>query len=378
MNGQGNHIKLFRLFGFEVGLDPSWFIIAALVAWSLAAGLFPMLYRGLTAATYWAMGIAGTLALFGSVIVHEFCHSWVARRQGMPMQGITLFLFGGVSRMSDEPPSASNEFWMSVAGPVSSLVLAAVMYGVWILGTQALWPIPVLGVVGYLAWINFLLALFNLLPAFPLDGGRILRAALWGAKKDLAWATRVASGIGQGFAVLLIAWGLLNMFTGNVIGGLWPVLIGWFLFAAAKASYQQVLTRQALKGEPVSRFMQTDPVTVEPSMKVSNLVDDYILRYDFQMFPVIEQGRLQGCVTSGDVKKLSRESWPATEVQAIEHSCTPETVASPDEDAARALARMNQTGSTRLMVVDHDRLLGIVTLKDLLRFVSARLALEGR
>ena len=267
----GRRIKLFKLFGFEVRIDLSWVIIAVLIVWSLAIGLFPFRYKNLSAQTYWLMGVAGAVGLFLSIIFHEIFHSLVARRFGIPMKGITLFIFGGVSEMGEEPTSAKAEFLMAIVGPLSSIAIALACYGIHILGVSSGWPESVDGVVQYLAYINGLLAVFNLLPAFPLDGGRALRAILWGLRKNLRWATRVSSAVGFGFGVLLILLGVSQFLTGNVIGGIWLFLIGMYLQSAARASYQQILIRKALEGELVRRFMKTDPVTVSPSFRYGSL-----------------------------------------------------------------------------------------------------------
>jgi Zn-dependent protease len=257
---------------------------------------------------YWIMGTLGAIGLFLSIVFHEMAHSLVARRFGMPIKGITLFLFGGVAEMKGEPPSAKAEFMMALAGPLSSIILAAVFYGLSQIAKNAGWPEPVYGVIRYLAWINAILAAFNLIPAFPLDGGRMLRAALWGWKKNLRWATRVAAGIGSGFGLFLIFMGILQFFGGNFIGGMWWFFIGMFLRNAAQTSYTQLLVRKVLEGEPVERFMKKDPVTVPPSTAVEELVEDFIYRYQFKLFPVVEEGgQLQGCVTMKQVKDIPRQ-----------------------------------------------------------------------
>jgi len=264
-----------------------------------------------------------------------------------------------------------------VAGPLSSILIGLAFYGLLILGKIGGWGTPVNGVLGYLAAINGILAAFNLVPAFPLDGGRVLRSALWGWKKDLRWATRVTSNIGVFFGILLIAFGIFNFFSGNFIGGMWWVLIGMFLQSAAKMSYQQLLTRRALEGEPVRRFMKEDPVTVSPSTTVDSLVEDYVYRYHFKMFPVVEpSGRLLGCVTTKDVKEIPREEWAAKTVGEIARACNDENTIGTSEDAVKALSRMNSSGNSRLMVVDDGRLAGVITMKDMLKFLSLRVELD--
>jgi Zn-dependent protease len=229
----GKRIHLFKLLGFEVNIDLSWIIIAVLIAWSLSTGLFPYQFKNLSPQAYWIMGIIGVIGLFLSIIVHEFSHSLMARKYGMPMKGITLFIFGGMAEMTDEPTSPRAEFMMAVVGPLSSLAIAFGFYLLLVAGKQTGWPQPVNGILGYLALINGLLAAFNTIPAFPLDGGRILRSILWGWKKNIRWATKLSSRIGKGFGILLIVFGFFNVLRGNFIGGMWWFLIGMFIQGAA-------------------------------------------------------------------------------------------------------------------------------------------------
>ena len=374
----GRRITLFKLFGFEVRIDLSWLIIAVLVAWSLAVGFFPFRYKNLSVQTYWGMGVVGAIGFFLSVIFHEVFHSLVAKKFGIPMKGITLFIFGGVSEMGEEPPSARTEFLVAVVGPLSSIAIALACYGFHILGNRGGgWPLPIDGVVLYLAYINSLLAAFNLLPAFPLDGGRMLRAALWAFKKNLRWATRIASQIGSGFALLLMFFGVFQFFfTGNLIGGIWSFLIGVFLQGAARMSYQQVLVRKALEGEQVRRFMKSDPLTVPPSASVRQLVEDYIYKYHFKMFPVTEgPDKLIGCVTTKQLDGVPREEWNLKTVGDLATQCSPENTIEPQADAMKALSLMARTGSSRLIVVEGNRVVGVITLKDMLAFLSLKLEL---
>jgi Zn-dependent protease/CBS domain-containing protein len=371
----GRRVRLFKLLGFEVRIDLSWIVIAVLVTWSLAKGLFPSYYPDLTTEVYWAMGVAGALGLFASIIFHEFCHSLVARKFGMPMKGITLFIFGGVAEMGDEPPTARAEFLMALAGPASSILLSVVFFGLY-RGLGADWNEPIRGVLGYLSMINALLAAFNLLPAFPLDGGRILRSILWGVKQDLQLATRISAGIGSAFAVILIFLGIISVLQGNVIAGLWWFLIGLFLRGAAQMSYQQLLVRRALEGEHISRFMTRNPVTVPPAITVAELVENYVLHHHFKMFPVVEDGRIVGCVTTRDIKEIPKEKWGEESVGEIAERCPPEIFIAPETDAVEALAIMNRTGLSRLLVAEGGNLVGLLTLKDLLAFLSLKVELE--
>lgn len=372
----GRKIELFSLFGFKVGIDLSWFILAILITWSLATGYFPTTYGDLPPRTHWLMGVAGALGLFASVVLHELGHSWVARRNGVPMKGITLFIFGGVAEMTREPPSPKVEFRVAVAGPVASILIAVVCYGATLAGRQASWPIPVTGVLSYLALINVVLVAFNAVPAFPLDGGRILRSLLWSWKGDLRWATRVTSRLGSGFGLLLIALGVLSVLTGNLVGGIWWFVIGLFVRSAAQSSYQQLLLRQVLEGESVGSLMNDQPVVVDRSLSVQELVDDYVYRYHHKLFPVVDRDRLLGCVTTRQVRDLPREEWSRQSVGAIAEPCGDTNTVGADEDAMKALARMGRAGNSRLMVVEGERLLGILALKDLLQFFRDKLELD--
>jgi Zn-dependent protease/CBS domain-containing protein len=372
----GKSINLFKLLGFEVRIDLSWIIIAILIAWSLSTGLFPFHYKNLSTQTYWIMGIVAAVGLFLSIIVHEFSHSLVARKYGMPMKGITLFIFGGVAEMEDEPPSPKVELLMAGVGPLSSIAIAAIFYGIYSLGKAIGWAEPVNGVMQYLGIINAILAGFNLLPAFPLDGGRVLRAALWHWKKNMRWATRISAQIGSGFGIFLIVLGFLNILRANFVGGMWWVLIGMFLQSAAKMSYRQLITRRALEGEKVRRFMNSNPVTVEPTTTVEDFVEDYVYKYHFKMFPVVNSEGIIGCVTTKQVKEVPREKWSNTTVSELALKCTPDTTVKPDDDAIRALSLMRRTGGSRLVVVEDDQLAGVVTLKDMMQFLSLKVDLE--
>ncbi len=372
----GKSFKLFKLFGFSVKVDVSWLVIAFLVSWSLAAGVFPALHPEWSTGLYWAMGIGGAIGLFLSIILHELSHSLVARRFGLPMTGITLFIFGGVAEMSDEPPSPRAEFAMAIAGPLASVLVGGICFGGAFIGRWVDAPSSVVTVVGYLGTINLVLAVFNMIPAFPLDGGRVLRAVLWGWKDNLRWATKVSSTVGAGFGALLIALGLVSLFFGRLIGGMWWILIGLFVRQAAHGSYRQLLMKRALEGEPVRRFMHDRPVAVPRQISVEELVNEYVYRHHFKFFPVVEGERLIGCVSTRDVKELPREEWSRQTVGAITQPCTATNSVGPEDDAMDALSKMNRSRLSRLMVVEGDRLVGVLSLKDLLGFFSMKLELE--
>jgi len=373
----GKRITLFKLLGFSVRIDMSWLIILAIVVWSLAGSVFPEEYEGLHWSLYVAMGLGGAIGLFLSIVLHELSHSLVARRYGLPMKGITLFLFGGVAEMTDEPPSPKAEFFMAIAGPAFSFVFAAVCIGISVLGRAQGWPVVVTGIFQWLGLINAILAVFNLVPGFPLDGGRVLRSILWRVKKDFRAASRIAAQSGRIVGMILIGLGFLSLLFGNAFGGLWWILIGLFLRWAAQQSYQQVLVREALRGEPVRRFMSKEPVTAPASVSIQELVEDYIYEYHHKMFPVVEDGRLLGCITTRHVKNVPRDMWAQRQVGEVVSPCSDENTIAPNEDAMKVLSRMHETRSGRLMVVEDDKLVGILALKDLLKFLALKLELES-
>ncbi|MGD0237788.1 MAG: site-2 protease family protein [Syntrophorhabdales bacterium] len=372
----GRKITLFKLLGFTVRADVSWLVLAFLITWSLAVGVFPLYYKGLSQQAYWGMGVFGALGLFGSIVFHEMCHSLVARKYGLPIKGITLFIFGGVAEREDVPQNPKTEFLMAAAGPASSVLLALILHGLSTV-TEGTWPVVVNGVISYLGWINGTLAVFNLLPAFPLDGGRVLRSALWRYKGDLTWATRVASRIGSGFGFGMIFLGILSLLRGNFIGGVWWFVIGMFLRNASQMSYQQLVLRKSLEGVRVARFMKRDPITVSLSTSIEELVKNYIYHYHFKMYPVVEGTHLKGVVTIRRVKQIPPEEWPARTVGEIAEECTTDNTIGPEADATKALEQMNRMEVSRLLVVDHGKLVGILTLKDMLTFLSLRVDLQA-
>ncbi|NBC11352.1 MAG: site-2 protease family protein, partial [Planctomycetes bacterium] len=260
----------------------SWFIIVVLIAWSLAMSVFPELYGELAPTTYWLMGVVGAVGLFACVLLHELGHALVARRFDVPMSGITLFIFGGVAEMRSEPPHARAEILVALGGPAVTAALAGMF------GLAGLLPMPtaVGGVIAYLLLLNVVLFVFNAIPAFPLDGGRVLRGILWHMTGSLRRATATSSRIGSGFGALLIVLAVLQLLTGNFVGAIWWFVLGMFLRNAAQMGHQQVLVRDVLKGEPVRRFMTADPITVSPDTTIDELVDRYIYEHHFKLFPV--------------------------------------------------------------------------------------------
>ncbi len=372
----GKSFSLLKLFGFQVKLDLSWLILGALITWTLAKGVFPHYYKDFSTSTYWIMGLGGAIGLLISIVFHELWHSLIARRFGLPMKGITLFVFGGVAEMTEEPPSPKAEFFMAVAGPISSIVLAGILFAVWFGLGETGFSLPILGVIIYLAFLNLILAGFNLLPAFPLDGGRVLRSVLWGLKDNLKWATQIASRIGSGFGVALMLFGVFSFILGNIIGGVWMFVIGMFLRGASQSSYQQLIIRRSLEGEPVKKFMISDPVTVSPSLSLENLVEDYIYKHHFKMYPVTDGYNLLGCVTINQIKEIPKEEREDHTVGEIAKACSDVNTIGPEEDSIKALSVMRKNNASRLMVVDNGKLVGMITLKDILEMLSMKMDLE--
>jgi len=365
------------MLGFEVRVDASWLLIAFLITWSLAVGVFPNELPGLLTGTYWWMGIAGALGLFGSIVIHEFSHSIVARYYGVPMKGITLFIFGGVAEMEEEPPNPKTEFLMAIAGPLASVAIGGVFYAIGA-AARTSWPIEFLAVVGYLSSTNWLLAGFNMIPAFPLDGGRVFRAALWQRSGNLVRATRTAAFAGSSFGTLLIVGGVLQLLWGNFVGAVWWFLLGMFLRMVSAASYHRVLLQSVLKGEPVRRFMNRNLVSVPPDITVQDLVDNYIYKYHRKMFPVVtDSQQLVGCVSTEQVKKLPRSEWSQHNLREIAQPCSRQNTITPDTDAAKVLSIIGRAEDCPLLVVENDQLVAFVSPQDLLHFLSIKLELEG-
>jgi Zn-dependent protease/predicted transcriptional regulator len=371
-----NRIPLFTLFGIKVGLDYSWFLLAILLVWSLSAGYFPWALPGLDTATYLWMGIVGAAGLFGSIIFHEYCHALVARRYDLPISRITLFIFGGVAEMDDEPRTAASEFWMAIAGPIGSFALAAAMFVLVAGGVFAL-DSPIAAVVGYLAFINLILAIFNLLPAFPLDGGRMLRAAVWWFTGNFQKATRIAATTGAVLAIALIALGVINIIGGAFVQGIWQMLIGFFVYSAANASRAHAELRGSLHGIPVSRIMRRDCVTVPAETPVQKLVEEYFYRHFYKVFPVVDAtGRPVGVIGLKDVANANRDDWRSVRTADIMKPLTQDNTVSSDAPAYKVLQQMQRRQNSRLLVTDGQTLKGIITLRDIMSYLAVRDELE--
>jgi Zn-dependent protease len=369
--------RLFSLFGFQVKIDLSWLLLALLISWSLAAGLFPTEYPDLSKRAYAWMGIACAVGVFFSIVFHEFSHSLVARRFGIPIKGITLFIFGGVAEMEKEPPSPKSEFLMAIAGPLASFLLAFMFSRLAALAVASAWSTPVIGVFDTLAYINMIVAVFNLVPAFPLDGGRMLRAMLWNWKKDLRVATHISSRLGRAFGLALMILGVFAFVQGDFIGGMWWFLIGIFLRGAASASYQQLLLHEVLHDQPVKHFMRRDPVTVPPSISVQEWVEDYVYRHHFKMFPVVENSNLLGCISIQSIKQISKDEWKNKKVREFMEPCSKTNTISADTETTKLLSAMvGPRKVSRYMVVDDGQLVGMISLKDLSELIALKLEIE--
>jgi Zn-dependent protease/CBS domain-containing protein len=371
----GFHVEssftLVRIRGIPIGVHYTWAIAVVMITWSLAAGYFPSTYPGWSRPTYWIVGAVAALLLFVSVLFHELCHSFVAQARGLAVKSITLFIFGGVSNIAQESEDPQDEFLIAVVGPLSSLALSGLFW----LALRAI-PndtSPLAALLFYLAIVNLMLAVFNILPGFPLDGGRVLRAILWGATGSMVRGTTIATGVGQVVAYLFIAYGIWQIFIENdFLGGVWIGFIGWFLNTAAEATRRQVQVQEEFRGVTVSGVMTPDPPYVSPALSVRELVDEYILRRGARAIPVSQDGRIVGLVTLADVKHLPEPEWSNNSVGAI-MTRPPLRTIGPDAPVTRALERLVEDDVNQLLVVDKDgTLLGILTRGDVMRFLQLR------
>jgi Zn-dependent protease/predicted transcriptional regulator len=370
--------RLGSVLGFEIRIDYSWFIIFFLILWTFSMGVFPATYPGQEQAVYIGMGVVGTLLFFASLLAHELAHSVVARRKNIPVEGITLFIFGGMAHARMEFAEPGDEFQVAGVGPLSSFVIAA---GFWLLawgGTQLDWPVAVVGVAAYLAFLNLALAVFNLLPGFPLDGGRLFRAAVWKYTGNLTTATRWASNGGKVLGYLLIIVGLLNAFAGNLIGGLWMILIGWFVRTAAEASFAQHRLRESFRGVRARDIMTPDPVTVAPELSLQEFVEEHVFRGRHQSYPVVADGMALGLITLERVKQVPREEWPTRRVGEVMVRVEDGAVVGPDDEMTDVLDRLGDSQARRVLVARSGELAGLITHGDIARWIERVRMLEGR
>ncbi len=373
VSSRTDHVQIARVIGIPIYVHFSWLIIFGLIAWTLSTGYFPAQTPDLPASSYWAKGLVASLLFFVSILFHELGHAVVARRLGLRTRSITLFVFGGVAQLEKDPKDGRAEFWMAAAGPVASLILAGLFY--------ALASVPFLGPAGvavakYLALINVVLALFNLVPAFPMDGGRLLRGVLWGPLGK-SRATRIASGAGTFFAFLLIFTGVFSLLRGDSIGGLWYILIGWFIKDASLSSYQQVRLDEALRGVAVRDAMVEGVATLPGSGSVAEAAREYFMRTGYGSYPVTRGEAVVGLLCLKDVLRLSAEEREATSVQGAMRPLTDALVIDPDAALPLAIARMAQAGTARLLVMQGERLVGLLTLNGVIRRMKLREELGG-
>jgi Zn-dependent protease len=385
-----NGFSIGRIFGIRITIDWSWIFIFVLVIWNVGAAVGD-LHPFWSPATIWGVAVVAALLFFASVLAHELAHSLVARAQGLPVRTITLFLFGGVSNIQREPRSPAAEFLMAIVGPITSIVLGVIflVLGGISAGTlaPAVGPPPMAGlaplsplaiILLWLGQINILLGLFNLIPGFPLDGGRVLRSILWAATQNLRTATRWASWVGQAIGWLMILAGLAMIFGARIpfigtgfLGGLWLAFIGWFLNMAALQSYRQVVIHDILEGVPVARLMRTTVPTVPGTISIGDLVHEYVMRTDERAFPVLQDGdHLIGLVSLDDVRRVPRRDWETTRVREIMTPIDQVAVVTPDEEAGEAFTVLTGRDVNQVPVVQDGQLVGMLRRRDVLRWLQ--------
>jgi Zn-dependent protease/CBS domain-containing protein len=365
----GTSFRLGRIGGIEIGVNWSWLVVVALLVWTLASGVFPSTNPGLSDGTHLAMAIVATVLFFCSLLLHELGHAMQARRDGMEIDGITLWLFGGVARFKGMFPSAGAEFRIAIAGPLVSLLLGVIFVLIALIPGL---PQAVDGVVSWLGYINLSLLVFNLIPALPLDGGRLLRAILWKAQGEFDRATRLAADVGRGFGYLFIAGGVaLFVFQGS-FSGAWLAFIGWFLLQAATAEARYVLVRHALGGLRVRDLMTPDPVSVPPELTLGEFMDKVVWERRHTTYPVVEDGRAVGLLPFRCVAEVPRGEWDERRVRDCMVGRDHVPVLDPEDEAADALAELSAGNLNRGLVLSGDRLVGLLSITDLARALEAR------
>ena len=355
--------RLGRVAGIEIGINWTWLIVFALIVWSLASAVFPEQNEGLGDGTYIARAGVAAVAFFASILLHELGHAVQARREGMEIEGITLWIFGGVARFKGMFPSAGAEFRIAVAGPLVSLALGIAFVAGAVLVS---WSDAVDGVLAWLGYINLALLVFNLLPALPLDGGRILRSALWGARDDFRWATQIAAGIGRGFGFLFIGLGLASFFWGYGTGGLWLAFIGWFLLSAVSAEARFAEVRETFGGRRVGDLMVRDPITVDASQTIGSVMDDVVWTHRYTTYPVVEDGRVVGLVPYRRIAQVPRAEWDERRVRDCMLPLDEVPRLRADTPLEEAMMELGD-GVGRGVVLDDGRLVGLLSVSDLIR-----------
>jgi Zn-dependent protease/predicted transcriptional regulator len=372
----GTSWRLGRIAGIEVRVDSSWVVIALLITYSMYFQV-SQVYESLSTRGAVGLAVLSTVLFFGSVLVHELAHALVAQARGIRVQDITLFLFGGATRAKVDSRGPGDEFLIAVVGPLTSAILAGLFGIVAALGRDVLSD-PLTGTLGYLGWTNLLLAGFNLVPGFPLDGGRLLRSAIWRATGSLGRATRIASQSGQAVGWLLVAAGVVSLLAGNLAGGIWFAFIGWFLVQAARSSYQELQLRDLLRGVEAEDVMAADLLRIPPDLTLQDAVDHYFMRYDHGAFPVDEHGRTIGLLTLRGVRRVPREQWPTRRVRDHMMPLGDQVQVAPDARMDGVLAKLQDGDAGRVLVVQDGEVVGIITPSDLTRWLRRWRALELR
>ena len=357
--------------GIPVYLDYSWFIIFFLLVWTIGFSLMPAAYPGLSQFDYLLIGVVTALLFFGSLLLHELAHSIVAKRNGLTIRRITLFLLGGVSDLGEEPKDASLELKMAAAGPLTSLGLSVVFFLLWLIsafgGLSAIIQAPIF----YLSLVNLLMALFNFIPAFPMDGGRILRSILWMRNGDVVRSTEIASHMGEVFAMIIMAFGIFSIFFIDFLSGIWALLIGWFISSSSSASLQQTIAQEDLRGVRAADVMTRSVDTVPPDMTLASLSEE-LTRTKHTGFPVVSNGKIIGCVTMGDLRRFSKDLWATTRVDQAMTTSDKLAMANKDDPATDVLAMMQRGNVGRVFVTEKGELMGIITRSDMLKAIELR------
>jgi Zn-dependent protease/predicted transcriptional regulator len=371
----GTSWRVGRIAGIEVRIDSSWVVIALLITYSMYLQV-SRVYESLSDGGAVGLAVLSTVLFFGSVLVHELAHALVSQARGIRVQDITLFLFGGATRAKVDSRGPGDEFLIAVVGPLTSGLLAGLFGIVAGLGGDVL-SRPLAGTLGYLAWTNLVLAGFNLVPGFPLDGGRLLRSAIWKATGSLARATRVASVAGQGVGWLLVAGGVAWLLAGDLAGGIWFAFIGWFLVQAARSSYQELQLQQLLRGVEAEDVMAGNLVRIPPELSLQEAVDDYFMRYDHGAFPVDEGGRTIGLLTLRGVRRVPRAQWPTHRVRDHMVPLGDQVVVAPDARMDGVVGKLQDGQAGRVLVAQDGEVVGIITPTDLTRWLRRWRTLEG-
>ena len=369
-----SNIRLGRLFGIQVGLHYSWFVIALLITMSLTAQ-FHENHSDWSEGVVWATSLLTALLFFAALLAHEMSHALVAKSHGISTREITLFALGGVAQIEKEPDDPRTEFWVGIVGPISSAVIGGICLGIAsIIGWQfgATPESPLMSMLVWLGYINLMLAAFNMIPGFPLDGGRILRALIWWKNRDAVRSTQLAARVGQFVALLFICLGIFRFFSGAGFGGLWIAFIGWFLMQAAGASYASVALNASLKGVHVSDVMERDCTVVDGNLNVQQFVEEYLLRTGRRCFVIEQQGEVAGLVTPHEIKALERQRWPFTTLYDIMRPLEQVHTVEPETPVMQALETMGRDDVNQLPVVSNHHLEGILTRAHVLQFLQTR------